>query len=64
MVLGRIMGLVFRASWGLLKGAAYLIFLPLIIIGALIGGLMRLALPVLLIAGLVYLLGGRGDERL
>lgn len=48
-------GLAFQLSWGILKVLLFIIFWPLILIGLVIGGLIQLALPLLIIAGIVML---------
>ena len=54
-VFGKILGLAFRATWGLMKILLYVVFLPLILVGMVIGGLVYIALPILLSVGLVGL---------
>ncbi len=51
-VFGRLMGFAFRVGWGMLKIVAYLIFLPAIVLMMIFGGLLYLALPMLIIAGI------------
>ena len=51
-VLGRLMGFAFRFGWGMFKIAAYLIFLPAIVLMMIFGGLIYVALPILVIAGI------------
>ncbi len=45
-----------KASWGILKLLCYVIFFPLILIGLVIGGLIYLALPLLIIGGIIALI--------
>ena len=52
-------GLAFRVSWCAAKAVAAVLFvvaLPLMVVGLLIGGIIKLALPLLLIAAAFYLL--------
>lgn len=52
-------GLAFRVAWCAAKAAAAVLFvvaLPLMVVGLLIGGIIKLALPVLMIAAAFYLL--------
>lgn len=52
-------GLAFRVAWCAAKAAAAVLFvvaLPLMVVGLLIGGIIKLALPILLIAAAFYLL--------
>ncbi len=47
-----------KASWGILKLLCYVIFFPVILIGMVVGGLVYLALPILIIGGIIALLAG------
>ena len=53
MVFGRLLGFAFRVGWSLLKISAYLILLPAIVLMLIFGGLVYVALPILLIVGLI-----------
>ena len=55
--------LAFRFSWGLLKALLTIVFWPLILIGFVIGGLVQLALPLLIVAGIIMLISSlsQGD---
>ncbi|CBK74140.1 hypothetical protein CIY_13330 [Butyrivibrio fibrisolvens 16/4] len=55
MVFGKMIGFAFRATWGLFKVLMYIVFLPLILVGMVFGGLLYLAFPILLIVGIVSL---------
>ena len=55
-ILGGLIKMSFRASWGITKLLCVILFLPILLIGLVIGGLIYVALPLLLIAGLVALL--------
>ncbi len=56
VVFGKMIGLAFRAAWGVTKIVFGLIFLPVILIGLVIAGFMYLALPILAVAGIVMLI--------
>ena len=56
IVFGKMIGLAFRAAWGVTKIFFGLIFLPVILIGLVIAGFMYLALPILAVAGIVMLI--------
>ena len=43
------------AAWGISKLLLTVVFLPLILIGMVIGGLMSIAFPILIIVGIVAL---------
>ena len=42
-----------KATWGITKILVTVVFLPLILIGLVLGGLVSLALPILLVVGIV-----------
>ena len=44
-----------KAAWGVSKLLLTVVFLPLILIGMVIGGLMSIAFPILIIVGIVAL---------
>ncbi|MBO4559312.1 MAG: hypothetical protein J5712_04440 [Lachnospiraceae bacterium] len=54
-VFGKVLGFAFRAAWGFTKVFFTLFFLPAILIGLVFVGLIRLALPILVIAGIIML---------
>ncbi len=56
MIFGKMIGFAFRATWGLMKILLYIVFLPLILIGLVFGGLLYIAFPVLIIVGLVSMI--------
>ncbi len=58
MVFGKLIGFAIRAAWGISKVIVTLVFLPLILIGLVLGGLIYLALPILFVVGLVTLFKG------
>ena len=52
-VFGKMLGFAFKVGWDMLKIAAYLIFLPAIVLMLIFGGLFYVALPILIVAGIV-----------
>ena len=44
-----------KAAWGISKLLLTVVFLPLILFGMVIGGLMSIAFPILIIVGIVAL---------
>ncbi len=54
-VFGKIAGLALRGAWGLTKILFSLVLLPVILIGMVLSGLIVVALPVLIIFGVVAL---------
>ncbi len=53
----KIAWILFKATWGITKFILGIIFLPLFIILAIVGGLVYLILPALIIIGIVALIG-------
>ena len=61
-VFGKLIGVAIDMAWGITKVLFTLVFLPLIIIGFVIGGLMKLAIPILVIVGLYTLITSMARE--
>ena len=55
LIFGKMIGFAFRATWSILKVLLFIVFLPLILVGMVIGGLLYVALPILIIVGIVSL---------
>jgi hypothetical protein len=58
-LLWKLIVLAVKAAWGITKVLVFIIFLPLILIGLVIGGLVYIAIPILIVAGIVGLLFGK-----
>lgn len=56
---GKLIGLALKAAWGASKIAAVFVLLPIILIVMVIIGLVKIAIPVLLIIGAVSLFSKR-----
>lgn len=54
-IFGKMVGFAVKATWGLTKILLNLVLLPLTLLGLLIGGLVQIAFPILIIAGIVML---------
>ena len=54
-IIGKLFIFGVKAAWGISKLLLTVVFLPLILIGMVIGGLMSIAFPVLIIVGIVAL---------
>lgn len=54
-VFGRLMLFAIKLGWGILKFVGFLVFLPAIILGLIITGVVSIAIPVLIVIGLVSL---------
>ena len=48
-----------KASWGIMKLLCLIIFFPVILIGMVVGGLIYIALPLLIIGGIIGLVMSR-----
>ena len=55
MVFGKLVGFAFKATWGIMKVMFYIIFMPIILLALFMTGFVYIALPVLVIIGLVSL---------
>lgn len=54
-VFGRLLIFGLKLGWGIMKLVGFVVFLPVIILGMIVGGLAFVALPVLVIIGIVSL---------
>ena len=53
--IGKLLGFAFKFSWSMIKVVFFLVFLPIILIGMLIGGLLYIAFPLLIVAMIISL---------
>ncbi|SFQ37715.1 hypothetical protein SAMN02910358_01809 [Lachnospiraceae bacterium XBB1006] len=53
---GKLAILAFKATWGIAKILLFIIFLPLVLVGLVLGGLLYIAFPILIICGIIALL--------
>lgn len=56
MIFGKMIGFAFRATWGIFKVMTCIVLLPIILLALVFGGLLYIALPILLVVGLVSLI--------
>ena len=56
VVFGKLVGLAFKMTWGILKAVLTLVFLPVILIGLFAAGLAYIALIALVIVGIITLI--------
>lgn len=56
VVFGKIFTLAIRAAWGITKILFYIVFLPVVLIGLVVAGLIYIAIPVLIVIGIVALI--------
>ena len=54
-VVGKLIGFAVRMSWGIIKVLFTIVFWPVILIGMVLSGLISLAIPILVIIGIVVL---------
>ena len=55
-IFGKLIWIAFKMTWGITKVLFNLVFLPIILIALVIGGLVSVALPVLIIIGVIMLI--------
>ena len=53
IIFGKLLGVAIRTAWGISKIVITLVFLPMILVGLVVGGLFYLALPILIIIGVL-----------
>ena len=53
VIFGKLIFFAFRAAWGITKILFTLVLLPVILIGLVFGGLISIALPLLMIIGII-----------
>ena len=56
-IFGKLLFFGIRAAWGISKFVLMVVFFPVILIGMLIVGLVKLAFPLLLIFGVIAMFG-------
>lgn len=57
-VFGKLIGLAFKMTWGISKVLFTLVFLPFVLIALTIGGLVTIALPLVVVVGIISLVCG------
>lgn len=57
-IFGKLIGLAFKMTWGIAKVLFTLVFLPVILVGLAMGGLLVVAFPLLIVIGIVSLAVG------
>ncbi len=53
MVFFKLFGLALKLGWGILKFALGLVFFPAIVVALIFGGFAFVALPIILVAGII-----------
>lgn len=53
--IGKLFVFGMKASWGIIKLLGTVVFFPVILIGMVVGGLIYIALPLLIIGGVIVL---------
>ena len=59
MVVFKLIGFSLRLGWGIMKIALFIVFFPGILLAMIFGGLIFMALPILIIAGIVAAIASR-----
>lgn len=57
-VLGKLLKLSVKAAWGITKVLLTLVFLPIVLVAIVIGGLIYIAVPILVIIGIATFITG------
>ena len=57
-VLGKLLKLSVTAAWGITKVLLTLVFLPIVLVAMVIGGLIYIAVPILVIIGIATFITG------
>ena len=57
-VFGKLIGRAFKMTWGIAKVLFTLVFLPFVLIALTIGGLVTIALPLVVVVGIISLVCG------
>lgn len=57
-VFGKLIGIAFKMTWGIAKVLFTLVFLPFVLIALTIGGLVTIALPLVVVVGIISLVCG------
>ena len=57
-VFGKLIGLAFKMTWGITKVLFTLVILPFVLIALAIGGLVTIALPLVVVVGIISLVCG------
>ena len=53
LVFGKLFLFGIRVSWGIMRILFTIVFFPVILVGMVLGGLLYLAIPILLIVGII-----------
>lgn len=56
LIFGKLIGFAVKAAWGISKIICAVVLLPLFLIGLVFAGLIGIAVPILLVVGIVSLL--------
>ena len=56
VIFGKLFMFAVKASWGLARILVTIIFLPLVLVGLVVAGVIYLAVPLLVIAGIISLI--------
>ena len=59
LIFGKILVFAVKAAWGISKIVLTVVFLPIILIALVAGGLLYIAFPILIVLGLISLVARR-----
>ena len=59
---GKLIGFAFEFSWSMIKVLFSVVFLPIILIALVFGGLLSIAFPILIVAIIISLIVKEGKE--
>ncbi len=55
-IFGKLAGFALRATWSIMKMLFFFVFLPFVLVSLVLGGLLYVALPILVFIGIISLL--------
>ena len=56
LIFGKLIRFGFKATWSITKAVFFIMILPLLLVGMVLGGMIYIAMPILLVVGFVSLL--------
>ena len=56
LVFGKLLVFAIKAAWGISKIVCTIVLLPILLVGLVVIGLVRIALPILLVVGILSIL--------
>lgn len=56
LIFGKLFKFAMKATWSVMKAVVFIMVMPLMLMGMVLGGMVYIALPILLLVGFVSLL--------